>query len=171
MVVLGLLATVTVVSLREVGRQVRLDDVVDQLMSWDRNTREQARWMDRPLGMICDLRDQTLAREMGGDWEGKADQSNYVVPRGFRIGRVLLDDAEPVDQAEARWSYSPTGQSNTYALQVHSIDAMNPGSIPGVWLVFAGGTGQCTRIEGDDSYGAVYAWFETMDNPKGLPRE
>jgi prepilin-type N-terminal cleavage/methylation domain-containing protein len=132
-IIMALLATAAALSFARPMRVARARDAVDQVRSLDASARQFARRVGRPIEIVFDLSNGTLARR---DHDEIAFQSS--LPRGCRIEEVR-SAGQSFSLGEASIQCAPSGMSRTYAVHLLGPELDR-------WLLFAGLTGQVTQV-------------------------
>jgi len=165
-VLLGLLASASVLTLTEQVQHCRQADVLDRLTHEDHLARLAARRLGHGCILRLDLDRQRLWRaDTVGAEEGLTH--GWKLPAGYRMARVLQpagsSDLSAAGQLESNTttgiadvSIGVGGYSATYAIQVVTAspaerrDAAGTREEPSLWLVFAGLTGQRTVMQHEE---------------------
>lgn len=147
LVVMGLLATATAVSLRGTEKMRRVEDVVDQLRTIDQMARTSAVRFDRGTALRFDVEAGFVTRT---DQNGASQEAvRWELPDGITIDGVRLQGHEWADrQVEVR--YMPAGYSTTYAVGIQSVG----GEV--TYCMIAGLTGQMSRVDTREHVDAIF---------------
>lgn len=141
-VVLALLAIFAVgagMSLKSPYQTARFENAVERIVALDRRAREHARRFRRPAELL--INDKSL--RVVDPRSRSVTQELKDVARDARIDRVALRD-RLIDYGTTGITINGSGGSPTYALRLRGPAEQT------VWLLFAGLSGQATRIENDD---------------------
>jgi len=162
-ILLGILAGATVLSLTEQVRHSKASDAVSRIEHADATARLAAR-RTGPCVLRFDLDAQSLRRI--DDWNGKQRPAHAVnVPEGYRIERIaaapgaLATDASQPDGDGIQYTSGVVdiacggnGRSGTYAVRINVQDGGEE-----FWLVVSGLTGQVTRTDDDATIDNLFA--------------
>jgi prepilin-type N-terminal cleavage/methylation domain-containing protein len=132
-IIMALLATAAALSFARPMRVARARDAVDQVRSLDASARQFARRFGRPIEIVFDLSNGTIARR-----ERDVIAFQTSLPRGCQIDEVRAG-AQSFSLGEASIQCAASGMSRTYA--VHLL-----GPELDQWLIFAGLSGQVTQV-------------------------
>jgi len=132
-IIMALLATAAALSFARPMRVARGRDAVDQVRSLDASARQFARRFGRPIEIVFDLSNGTLARRERDEIAFQTSLSH-----GCRIDEVRAS-GQSFSLGEASIECAGSGMSRTYA--VHLV-----GPELDQWLVFAGLSGQVTQV-------------------------
>jgi prepilin-type N-terminal cleavage/methylation domain-containing protein len=120
-------------------RGARTGDVLGAVGSFDKNLRAAARNLDRPLRLVVNLSEGTLAQ---ADEDGRVIPGpGLSLPPEIRFARLLVRQQD-CSSGEVTIRCSPQGFTPTYALLL---------AVPGrtQWLVVAGLTGEVIQAAND----------------------
>jgi len=152
LVVMGLLAAMTAVSLRGAARMHRMEDVVDQLRTMDQMTRTSAVRFDRPTTLHFDIEGGVVVRnveQVAGDLAVQWNLPSGIAIEGVRVqGHAWADRRVDVQ-------YAPAGYSGTYAIGLRSADGAE------AYCLIAGLTGQMTQVESREHVDAIFESLAT----------
>lgn len=164
-VLLGLLAGATAWSMTGELRRANQEDVVGELRYLDQSARLGAIRRGHRCALIFDFGQQQVRRiiDPGGNDEEIAGR--YAIPQGLEIDRLLVAElvdgrgerdqrTEPrtVSGGTATIAFGQGGRGTSYAARLSNKDGST-------WLVFAGLTGQMTRV---NDGGTVDKLFSTL---------
>ena len=139
LLILGIVAGGTVLKVQGPLANAELRDVIDQVASFDTNTRLAACEQDRPIRILIRPSEGSLSRI---DEQGrKLDSRSLVLPRKLSIQRVRVRSLD-VDSGEVAICCSRQGKTPTYAVWVQ-------GSGRSQWLVVLGLTGLILQAENE----------------------
>src|SRR5215510_8982373 len=122
-IIMALLAAAAALSFARPMQVARARDAIDQVRALDSSSRQFARRFGRPVEIVFDLSNGTLARR-----ERDTIAFQISLPSGCRIDEVRFSD-QSFSLGEAPIECSATGMSHSYA--VHLI-----GPELDQWLVF-----------------------------------
>jgi len=133
-VIIGLLSTGAVMTFSRPLAASRAQEALGQVRALDSSARQFARRFNRPLEIVFDLSNQTVARR-----ERDRVVFQASLPRGCRIEEVrFATRSESIGEVSVECSGA--GLSKSYA--VHLV-----GSQLDQWLVFAGLSGQVSQLQ------------------------
>ncbi len=134
LILLAVLTAAAAVSLRGAAASARVEDVAEQLVAFDRSTRDLARRQNRTPGLSFDLNRGTVRRT-----DGARDPVPLGLPGGARVSRVIVRGLDS-GSGEVPVGYSSLGQTPTDAVRL-------AGPAGERWVVFAGLTGQAMVLQ------------------------
>lgn len=143
-VLLSVIAGSVTLSLTGTHERRKREDVVGRIGHVDRQARQLAERMARPMVLTLDLRDQQLRYFHADKTNGSLSME---VPAPFEIDRVRVTGIDPraYTAGTVEVPISSRGRSATYAVRLRN-DAEQGGENEHTWLIFAGLTGQMTWI-------------------------
>jgi prepilin-type N-terminal cleavage/methylation domain-containing protein len=150
-VVIGLLSTGAVISFSRPLAASRARNSIDQVKSLDSSARQFARTFGKPVEIVFDLSNQTIARR-------ERDQIVFqtTLSRGVRIEEVrFATRSESI--GEVSIESSSAGLSRSYA--VHLV-----GPQLDQWLIFAGLSGQVTVINDVSQLDTIFPQSASRDD-------
>jgi prepilin-type N-terminal cleavage/methylation domain-containing protein len=133
--ILALLSTAAALSFSHPLAAARLADACRELQRFDASARELGRATGKPVRMMLSLSDDVLIRRQGG---GSADAARVPMPAGVHLAELRIG-GESFTAGEVEVDASPVGWTRTYAVRLvgHSGER---------WMLFAGVSGQATRV-------------------------
>lgn len=133
--ILALLSTAAVLSFSHPLASARLDDACRELQRFDASARALSRVTGKPVRTMLNLTDNVLVRRQGG---GSEDAARVPMPAGIRLAEVRIE-GESFTGGEVEVDASPVGWTRTYAVRLAGQSGER-------WVLFAGVTGQATRL-------------------------
>jgi len=153
-VLLAVLSTVAVVSLAGARRAASAKDVVEQIATSDRLTREWCRRFDRPAQLVFDLDRGTVGRSTS---PSESAAALHLTDR-FRIARVMWPSGA-VTAGQARLICSPMGQTPTYAVMLSDKTSEQ-------WLLMTGLTGEAVHLRDAQEAQDIFAALGGRDHAR-----
>lgn len=138
MVVLGLLASVTVWSVRSQVATARNQLAVDQLTLADRQLRDHARRVARPVDLIVDLDTGRLYRAPAGT----TSPAQWAPLEDSLPLDSLLVNGQKFTSRQVAVRFRGDGTSPSYAIRLKAVATGQSKANEGEWIVFVGRTGQ-----------------------------
>lgn len=133
----GLLAAAATLSVEGLGRDARMDDVMDRLAEYDQLARASARQAHRPVTLWFNATRGAVERIFEArDGEPDAGQAVFHLPPGFSIERVMAAGGRDPG-ADLKLAVSEAGRSASYALRIRGAGRVR-------WILIAGLTGDLT---------------------------
>ncbi len=140
MALMGLMMAVALVSLQGPYREARSKHAIERLAHYESQARRYALRTGKSFILEIDTEKSQLAmRSLRGS---EAQLSPLYTESGLRIERALFATASG-PQSLSKIPVSPRGRTPSYALKIHLVDGGD------TWLLFAGVSGQMTRIENE----------------------
>lgn len=136
----GLLATAVSLSMAHAARSAQMEDVLDQIAYRDALVRDYARAFARPCTLFIQLDEGKIRGEVAQNDGLTAQQPSYVLPKDFRITRVLSPNVD-ARIGEVAIPCSAAGRTPSYTLLVEDAKQQRK------WLLFAGLTGQTQKVQ------------------------
>jgi prepilin-type N-terminal cleavage/methylation domain-containing protein len=153
---LGVLAMAAVVKLWEPLRSSRSEDVLRRLQAADETTRQSSRRSNGVAVVVYDLDRGLLLRTGSAGGEGDIVMR---LPEGYRLETVRLAGRTSAS-GDVAIEYRD-GRSPSYAVEVVGPDRSSR------WLVFAGLTGQLTRLTDEREVEALFAALSPASDDAG----
>lgn len=168
-VLMGLIAVATVWSLAGHSRDASREEVIGRIAHADRLVRMGARRLGEPCVLRIDLDRQEMSRVVSDQGHERRASPTMKVSGAHRIDRVVTpkiavsvaaqqSGAETASAAVASGvvdiPIATGGWSASYALQLTAKDGDEKD-----WMLFAGLTGQMTRIKSEDEMDKVFAYL------------
>ncbi len=138
MVVLGLLASVTVWSVRSQVATARNQLALDQLTLADRQLRDHARRVARPVDLIVDLDSGRLFRAPAGT----TSPAQWAPLEDSLPLESLLLNGQKFTSRQVAVRFRGDGTSPSYAIRLKSVAKGKSKASENEWIVFVGRTGQ-----------------------------
>ena len=182
---LGLLSAATVWSLAGDVRRGSRRGALQQVLQAERLVRLAARRTGQPTVLQVDLNRSELRRmeRQDGELRAAGPTVRFSTARGVRLDRMMVSGeslwleedsgrrrVQAVHSGVMEVAYSTQGRSETFALRLAwDAEVMSPGFESeadvfrgdGVWMVFAGVTGQVTLLHDEREVQNLFAWLES----------
>jgi prepilin-type N-terminal cleavage/methylation domain-containing protein len=147
LVIVSLVATSVVLSSTGMWRQASMEATISRLESLDQHMRSYA----RSRGKSCELEFDTFEDQVRKVYqpEQRLDQPAIFLGRGFQLERVRMPGSSSA-RRKLNVRFHANGTSLTYALGFKSADNETQ------WLLFAGVSGQLTRLNSERDLDAAF---------------
>jgi prepilin-type N-terminal cleavage/methylation domain-containing protein len=150
-IIIALLSTAAALSFSHTLAAARAREAFGQVQSLDASARQFARRWGRTIQIVLDLSNRTLARR-----ERNVNTFVTSLPSGCRIDEVRMSSRRE-SVGEVSIECSANGLSRTYA--VHVV-----GPQLDQWLVFAGLSGQVTKVNDVSQLDAIFPQAAARDD-------
>ncbi len=130
--------------------------LIQIITDYDRDTRELAHRLDRPLRLTVSIDHQSITRSHIDAEDDKHAGVPLKLPHNWKLQTVLTADTELRGNAIDLYC-TQHGATHTYALQLHD---KNNGSL---WLLVAGLSGQVSEINDEQTIRNIFKQLQRHD--------
>ena len=152
LVLLGLLTSATLFTLRRPLQTARIDQVISRIEQADRRARTQARHTGNVVRLSIDAQRGTVQLQSASDNSGLRDQRDLALRGRLTIARCLSSRRTGINE-DLVVHYSPNGHSDTFAVGITNDDTDSSSLL--TWLVIIGPSGQTIRTNEDATVEAI----------------
>jgi len=147
LVVLALITAVVSMRWSSLHHNAVAESAVKRLQFIDQHLRQFARSRGAVCELVVELSNHRVRKQYGGASE---DSSGWEsLGTGVRVAGIRVGSDTPTN-SEVALQFDATGQSPTYGLHLNG-----PGKRE-AWLVFAGVSGQMTRLDTETAWNATF---------------
>jgi prepilin-type N-terminal cleavage/methylation domain-containing protein len=148
LVIISLVAASVVLSSTGMWRQASMEATITRLESLDQHMRSYA----RSRGKSCELEFDTFEDHVRKVYKlnQRTDQPAIFLGRGFQLERIRMPGSSSIRRKQ-NVRFHANGTSLTYALGFRSVDNETQ------WLLFAGISGQLTRLNSERDLNAAFS--------------
>lgn len=146
--IMAMIVAAAAMSLRKPLQTARLKRAMASLEDADLRARNEARKRSQPVQLVVDGNRNTATHAIAGAGAGYEVRRSLALSGGLRIDRYLTAGRSS-NEDRFSVSYSPDGQSNTYAVRVSGDGKFKK------WLVVVGATGQYVQSHEDSAVEAI----------------
>lgn len=157
-VLMGLLATVVAVSLGDLRRQARLEEMIERVQLMDAAMRAHARRFNAPQRLVVDLDAGELRREAAAD--GEALGRSLRLPGPVHLTALRTAGGRFTERSVAV-PCSGQGRTPSYALTLAGPDGGQR------QILFIGTTGRAVRPAEGATVDAMFQSLENLDQDSG----
>jgi prepilin-type N-terminal cleavage/methylation domain-containing protein len=150
-VVLALLASVVAVSLASRWRQVRMQDLVERMITFDRQGRQMAVRFNQPMVLRFDLYEGTI-RRLEAESGREMEVSPLRLGGGWRLREVRIGTHRQ-EYGTVEVTVSSRGYSASHALLLTGPQDERQ------WLLFPGLGGKAMTVDDEDQIEAIFEWL------------
>jgi prepilin-type N-terminal cleavage/methylation domain-containing protein len=151
--IMGILAAATILTLAQSARQARDEAVRKDLEQADFLVRTAARQSGQVQHLVFDLIHENVSWQSDG---GEAKQVSLLQLSKSDMLTVRTEDGTS-DFGKIQIDVSPSGYSSSYAVRIHHDDSGSP------WMVVAGMTGQFVSIDNDNRMEEIFKSLNAGD--------